>query len=301
MPTHPISAPVFNLAEVQRDHIATRCVCCGNVHLKSSPAVLMPFVAHRALGWKPVVIDESWGLATIPKGNALSICNSLYCPECGLVFLDIRFSNNELDNLYRDYRGADYTALRDYYEPGYAKRNALLDSGAPHIAANEAFLKPHLTFPLRILDWGGDTGRNTPFKDCNEVFDIYDISGKPVIDGARSVSHLTALGTDYNLIVCNAVLEHVPYPSDVLNDIKRVMRKDTILYVELPFEDLMLSEEDLPHLRKRHWHEHVNFFSQHSLKRLLGGCGLTILAIDRHRLEVGGKPLHVFQVACILA
>jgi hypothetical protein len=46
--------------KLKKERIATQCVCCGSENLKSSPAVLMPFVAHRTFGWKPAVIDKSW-------------------------------------------------------------------------------------------------------------------------------------------------------------------------------------------------------------------------------------------------
>ena len=42
---------------IKRERIATCCVCCGSDVLKSEPAVLMPFVAHRTFGWYPIVID----------------------------------------------------------------------------------------------------------------------------------------------------------------------------------------------------------------------------------------------------
>jgi hypothetical protein len=109
--------------------IATSCVCCEGQNLDKSPAILMPFVAHRAFGWAPVTIDESWGLKTVSEGLAYSLCNSLLCRDCGLVFLDIRFDNEALSRLYADYRGEDYIHLRDTYEPGYRSRNDDLQQG----------------------------------------------------------------------------------------------------------------------------------------------------------------------------
>ncbi len=66
--------------------IATACPCCGGEALTRSPAVLMPFVAHRAFGWQPVEITPDWGLRTIPTGLAYPLCNSVQCEGCGLVF-----------------------------------------------------------------------------------------------------------------------------------------------------------------------------------------------------------------------
>ena len=42
--------------------IARRCIYCDHDAPESSPAIVMPFVAHRALGYAPVEITRDWGL-----------------------------------------------------------------------------------------------------------------------------------------------------------------------------------------------------------------------------------------------
>ena len=244
----------------RRERIATECVCCGCRKLSKSPAILMPFVAHRVFDWRPVEIDLSWGLRTVIDGHAYSICNSLCCDDCGLLFLDIRFSEAELVSLYNNYRDQEYTNLRDFYEPGYKDRNTSLCSGIDYIPEIEDSLSPLLPSPVRLLDWGGDTGKNTPFKKSGALIHIYDISNQPVVSGAESVDKTTALETEYDLIVCSNVLEHVPYPSDLLLDIKTVMRGHTVLYLEVPYENVIRTSLDYAGalINKRHWHEHIN-------------------------------------------
>ncbi len=283
---------------LKRERIATQCVCCGSKNLLSSPAILMPFVAHRAFGWEPVTVDESWGLLTIKNGHAYSICKSLYCGDCEFLFLDIRFSESELSNLYDDYRGAEYNSLRESYETGYTLRNDILNESISYNQDIEDFLKPHLIFPISILDWGGDTGKNTPFKNINEAFDIYDISNKDVIEGARKVSRSEAHSKKYKLIVCSNVLEHVPYPSDLLFDIKKSMNKESILYIEVPLENLVLNNKDDLHLLKKHWHEHINFYSEKSLYSLVLNIGLEVIDLKRLQTTSGAESLCFFQVAC---
>ena len=145
----------FKLNDLKRERIATQCVCCGSKTLKSSSAILMPFVAHRVFGWKPVQINDSWGLKTIRNGTAYSICNSLFCSDCSFLFLDIRFSDAELNALYDGYRNQQYTELRETYEPGYKLRNDSLNAGVSYITEIEMFLTPHLSFPVSIRDRGG--------------------------------------------------------------------------------------------------------------------------------------------------
>lgn len=286
----------------KRERIATECVCCASQALRKSPAILMPFVAERAFGWRPVEIDDSWGLQTIKNGHAYSICNSLFCDDCGLLFLDIRFSEAELNNLYDGYREQRYADLRDFYEPGYKQRNASLNEGINCIPEIEEFLTPHLAFPTRILDWGGDTGKNTPFRGRRSLLHIYDISNKPVVDGAELVDQATAFSTQYDLINCSNVLEHVPYPSQLIMDMKNAMNKETILYLEVPCEEIIRSgdgDKQL-HLKKRHWHEHINFFNQESLRRLVNRCGLHVIGMREIGVAAGAGLSFHFQIACKL-
>jgi hypothetical protein len=247
------------------ERVATRCVCCDSQNLASSPAILMPFVSHRALNCPPAVIDESWGLKTIPNGTAYQLASSLLCEDCGLLFLNIRFSDLEMNRLYRNYRDEEYTELREQYEPGYRIRNQCLLEGGTYLDVVEDFLKPYVTNNFTVLDWGGDTGKNTPFKSVAQHVDIYDVSGIDPAPGITRVDKHTATTKKYSLIVCMQVLEHTPFPETVLLDIKKAMSEKTILYLEVPNEDLIRSGTPNPQAAKRHWHEHINFFSHKSI------------------------------------
>jgi len=286
------------------DHVASHCVCCGGANLQRSPAVLMPFIAHRIYQWEPVLIDESWGLQTISGGHAYSLCHSLLCLDCHLLFLDIRFSNAEISRLYKDYRGLEYTELRDRYEPGYKTRTEGLTQGINYLDAVETFLAPHLPKTIAVLDWGGDTGVNTPFKhgDANSI-DLYDISGAETTGRIRKVSRQTAAQNRYDLIVCSNVLEHVPYPKDLLADIQSMMQVSTVLYLEVPRENLIRDNPDPSTLlrKKRHWHEHVNFFSERALMALLRSAGLSVLSFKIQDIFSEGKLHSQFMIACTAA
>lgn len=281
--------------------IADRCVCCGSPQLSASPAVLMPFVAHRALGWAPVQIDASWGLQTLATGHAYSICNSLLCAHCELLFLDMRFSDDAMARLYHDYRGPAYTQLRTHYEPGYTQRNDRLNQGVGYLDQIERFLAPWLPAgTLQVLDWGGDTGTNTPFKQRAARFDIFDISDKPTVAGARRVTQREAESGHYHLVVCSNVLEHVPYPAALLHDMRQCTSQETVVYIEVPCEALVLAHPNpAERLRsKRHWHEHVNFFSERALRALADQAGLDVVALQILEVPDAENPARLFQLAC---
>ena len=278
--------------------LAKRCVACDGDRLEHAPAVLMPFVADRIFGWRPTEISPEWGLRDIPAGNACSICKTMMCEDCGMLFLDMRFDDEEMAALYADYRGEAYTTARDRFEPGYAARNAIMLEGSAYIDQIEAILEPYLGARPRVLDWGGDTGVNTPFRSRAMQHDVYDISNRPMVKGARAID-LDAVKTNvYDLIVFSNVLEHVPYPRESLREIANAMRPETILYVEVPHEEVVrVSDDPAQRLnRKRHWHEHINFFTPSALDAVFADVGLGIIERKSHPVTAGGKDSHVFSI-----
>lgn len=278
--------------------LAKRCVACDGERLGHVPAVLMPFIADRIFGWRPTQISPEWGLRDMPAGMACSICKTMMCEDCGMLFLDMRFDDEEMAALYGDYRGEAYTADRDRFEPGYAARNAIMLEGSDYIDQIEAILEPYLAPRPRVLDWGGDTGVNTPFRSRAAQLDIYDISSRPMVQGARAVDPDAVKTNVYDLIVFANVLEHVPYPRESLREIANAMRPETTLYVEVPHEEVVRIWDDPAQRldRKRHWHEHINFFTTSALDAVFRDVGLNVIERQSLAVTAGGKDVHVFSI-----
>jgi len=270
--------------------LAKRCVACDGDRLGHVPAVLMPFVADRIFGWRPTEISPEWGLRDIPAGMACSICKTMMCEDCGMLFLDMRFDDEEMAALYADYRGEAYTRERDRFESGYAARNAIMLEGSAYIGQIEAILEPYL---------GVLTPVSPPQSSTRAMqHDVYDISNRPMVEGARSVDLDTVKASVYDLIVFSHVLEHVPYPRESLREIANAMRQETILYVEVPHEEVVrLSENPAQRLdRKRHWHEHINFFTPSALDAVFEDVGLSIIERQSFPIAAAGKNSHVFSI-----
>ena len=278
--------------------IARRCVSCESDQLNHAPAVLMPFIAYRVYGWEPIEIKPEWGFRDVAAGHACCVCNSMLCQSCGMLFLDIRFDDEEMNALYDDYRGEAYSAMRARFEPGYEMRNAILLRGSTYMAVVEDFIRPHISDAPRVLDWGGDTGVNTPFRGVAGAHHIYDISNRPVVEGGRVVRPEDIAANDYDLFVFSNVLEHVPSPRTSLREIASKMKRETVLYVEVPHEDVVRLIEDPGERlqRKRHWHEHINFFTQDAIDALFRDVGLTTIDRISHPVSAGGKDSHVFSI-----
>lgn len=293
-----IDCPIFDFSTIRRERIADQCVCCGNTELLRSPAILMPFVACRVFGWEPVLITDDWQLKTINNGSAYSVCSSLLCNECNFLFLDIRFSEYELRKLYQDYRGESYTKLRDKYEPGYLSRNNSLNRKIGYIKKIEDFISPHISNNPSILDWGGDTGKNTPFQGKSSQIYVYDISNKETVPGVKRIEKSEISKHQFDLIVCSNVLEHLPYPSDTIMDICKAAKDQTKIYIEVPLEEIMHKGGSEQHKAKKHWHEHINFFSEKSLAKLLTNTGLTVENSRTITTTIAGKQAHLIQFLC---
>jgi len=107
------------------------CLCCGSRDLIANPAIWMPFIADRAMGLPPMEITDAMQLRTIKKGTGYALCKSLFCKSCGHLFANYRFDDEEMSQLYKDYRGREYCSLRAQYEPGYASQNSALHAKSP--------------------------------------------------------------------------------------------------------------------------------------------------------------------------
>lgn len=282
------------------ERIASRCICCNGDQLRKSPAILMPFVAKRVFDWEPVEITEAWGMKTLRLGMAYSLCNSLQCRACGALFLDIRFSDAEMARLYSGYRDADYTALRERFEPGYTTFNDALAERATYLPQIEAMIGLHLGGPPHVLDWGGDTGLNTPFRDNAASLSVHDISGLTLADGVAAVDRKGMAEARYDLVVCSNVLEHVPAPAILLDDIVAVMSSETLLYLEVPRESYMIQNDGVENLAvgKKYWHEHINFFTEMSIRILTNRQGLVIVHFEILETEIYGRTGQLFCVIC---
>lgn len=276
----------MNDLSVTPEPIASRCICCAGQHLDKSSAVLMPFVAKRVFGHEPVEITADWGLRDLRPGMAYTLCNSLQCQHCGALFLDYRFTDAQMASLYQGYRDEQYTREREHYEPGYAAVAGHYQGRAAYLEAVETWLARYVPTNPAVLDWGGGDGVNSPFRNQHALLHVHDISAVEVVPEAQRVGVESLETGRYDLIVCSQVLEHVPSPLRLIEQIMPVLGAKSLLYLEVPHEALIRENPASLALAglKRHWHEHINFFTETALHCLLERAGLEVL--DSHLLPV---------------
>jgi predicted SAM-dependent methyltransferase len=254
------------------------CNCCDSSNISKSPGILMPFMAKMIFDYDVYNLNDDWKLYGFENSKIYFPCKSVQCQECGFLFSDIRFDDEELENLYCFYREKKYLEIRESFEPEYLSKNDYIEKNMNFVDKVELFLD-FVENKSNVLDWGGDQGKNTPFRDLSQKIFIYDLSNKELSDKCKKINYSELKDNDYNIIVCSHVLEHVSYPKNLLNDIKNFMNEDTILYIEVPCEKLVYDNPDSfqLHENKKHWHEHINFFTYLSLHKLFESCGLSIV------------------------
>lgn len=130
-----------------------------------------------------------------------------------------------------------------------------------------------------VLDWGEGNGINTPFLGQSSTLHIHDISAVPCVLGAEPANPAYFGHRHYDLVACSQMLEHVPYPLELIETMLPSLGAETLLYLEVPHEALM---REFPHsrelaARKHHWHERINFFSSDALIR----CRQRIQAVGK--------------------
>lgn len=276
------------------------CVCCESKKLDKNSSVIVPFVMNRIFAWDMEIVDESWGLKDIKQGNLYQRSDSLQCKSCGHLFSSVRFDDDEMEKLYLDYRNDEYVNTRERFESGYKNINEKLKQGYSYKNKIEKFLSKHLkNKKKKILDFGGDSGKNTPFvDDKNSKVFVYDISNNETIKKVQKVDKKELNKYDYDLIVCAQVLEHLSFPKKIIKDIKKYGTNDTLFYFEVPFERLILEHKKSSFLYKRHWHEHINFFTKKSLCTLLEKEDLEVLETKKFKIDFNNSEIFILGVVC---
>jgi SAM-dependent methyltransferase len=192
------------------------------------------------------------------------------CRECGFIYVNPRPPEESIDELYRD-RDAD--GVIAFYE-----RMATPSVLASYQRKLE-YLEKRLPGQGRLLDFG-----------CAAAFVVeaaaergWDAHGVDLGDwvlkaaakrGVRNIhiGHLADLSFPdghFDAIYAAQILEHVPSPPDVLAELRRLLRPDGLLYVDVPNNrtlSILLGLDDFELNLPPH---HLNYFTPATLRLLL--------------------------------
>ncbi len=287
---------------------AEECISCGNRRLEEFlhyPAVISPFIAAYVL-----------------KTQA-ALTYLLECNHCSCRFFAMRFNEIEIGDLYRNYRGEQYFQIRHQYEFWYSKKiNDSIGHDVTEIQRRQHRVKNYLKDKIdvaainTVLDFGGDKGQFIP-ADLGKERYVFEISGVESVAGVTVIASEPALmQQQFDFIMLCHVLEHYSNPSDCLDNIKKIAKKnESVVFIELPYErydlrfvtshrfykkylqwiiqfkrlfsvfdffstTVRLKLNFIPPLGFMRLHEHISFFNEKSLTALLEKNGFSIIHCD---------------------
>jgi len=269
----------------------SQCVICdGSIH-RLKRALVAPFLAKRIWNLAPFSVDL------------------VECESCGFMFYNPRLDDADLRLLYRNYRSEEYQQTRYASEPWYtAEFNASLASGSAY-EFRRSRLAPVLRRHVgerrigRILDYGGDRGDLVVgLFDGAEVL-VYDISGVPAAAGVKATNDPALCRAD--LIINSNVLEHVGLPRLLVSEIFQAAPEGGLVFLEVPCENPVGATRILRRIAQigimaiarpalarfifrpaslYMMHEHINYFSERSLTKLMRSCGGTVISAGTYSL-----------------
>ena len=266
--------------------LVEHCVICGARITGKRLAQFAPFIAHRVFDYPicRVQFGSEWLFPPL-------LTNMAKCDQCNFIFSQLRFDDDEMGRIYRDYRGPEYTSVRDQFEPGYAQINPLIGNSETEVSVRQAAMHDFFKDVVdpatisSVLDYGGDKGQHIPHMFAGARRYVYDISNIDTVEGVEVVNNLNRMERVDFVIISN-VLEHVPYPGDLMRDIKKVCGRNTILFLDVPLE--MPDEADTPiEAAPGVFHEHINYFTTRSLEVLARTHGFRPLKAATIPLDLG--------------
>lgn len=244
-------------------------------------------------------------------------CHLLHCEQCNFYYYDIRPDEKEMAAYYSGYRSSVYQMQRQSFEKTYNHAyNEMIGNSPDEVASRIANLERVLagngvSVSTDVLDYGGNDGRFIPPGITGSKY-CFDISNNATVEGVSGIDETGLISRRFGLVLLCHVLEHIPYPVEIVQRAASLLRGDGYLYIELPSEMSIVNmikgksrsfSGMLVGLLKRSrptwilpkmsfgvspgFHEHVNFFTPCSLEKLLASEGLELLEAGEKRLDFG--------------
>jgi 2-polyprenyl-3-methyl-5-hydroxy-6-metoxy-1,4-benzoquinol methylase len=203
------------------------------------------------------------------------------CESCGHVFMNPQFSAEQITELYRDRNTDDLTAIYS--------RIAASPSVIAEYDRKLALLEDALPGRGRLLDFA--CGSGAFFERAQQRG--WDAHGTELGEWARhaaarrqlqnlhvgTLSDLAFPSSSFDVVYAAQVFEHLPHPAEELAEIRRILRPNGVLYVDVPNyrtlsivlgrDDFMLNEPP----------QHVNYFSPATLRDMLTRNGFDVTKV----------------------
>jgi hypothetical protein len=165
-----------------------------------------------------------------------SLSNYSFCNNCNIGYFTKRYTNEEMNLIYKDYRGTKYFETRNKWEKWYDREFFSNESSSSFALERKLMIEDFVTSKIdfkieTVLDVGGDKGQYIPNFDSRTKRYVVDPSNRELAHGVKRLNSLEDI-EKCDLILYSHVLEHVSFP---LQEVVNLLRKCKALYIEVPF------------------------------------------------------------------
>lgn len=247
---------------------------------------LAPCGASTAATAPCPVCAENVGLVVASKDRQGSPLKTISCVRCGLVRIDPLPTPEELQRFYereyrRRYKGVRQPKLKHVYRSGVLAAERL------HRLAG------HLREHAKVLDVGcgsgewlyalGATGRRAVGIEADPAYSAFGRHEYGVEIRTGPLSAQVMPGEKFDCVTLFHVLEHLPNPVEVLEQIHRWTSDDSVLVIEVPNINSIHQ-----HPGKRFHYAHVLGFTPESLAYTVhkSGWGLVEFSLDAYERNI---------------
>ncbi len=216
----------------------------------------------------------------------------------------MRFDEDELNNIYKDYRAESYKFDRGVFESAYASINDLLGKSAIEVAERVKNLSTliHDYLDIKnlktIIDYGGDSGQFIPRELLNSKCYLYDPSSSVPMENIIKIQEAAKL-PHADFIMCCHTLEHVSYPLELLNAIATLLNPNGYIYIEVPLEVPDLPALSFDHISK-YVHEHINAFTTKSIAALISNANIKLTPITIQIKKIKTESFGVTNIISVI-
>jgi hypothetical protein len=165
-----------------------------------------------------------------------SLSKYSFCNHCNIGYFTRRYTNDEMNLIYKDYRGTKYFETRNKWEKWYDNDFFTNENSSSFALVRKSMIEDFVISKIdykieTVLDVGGDKGQYIPnFENTTKRY-VVDPSNRELAHGVKRLNTLDDI-EKCDLILYSHVLEHVSFP---LEEVANLLKKCKALYVEVPF------------------------------------------------------------------
>ena len=207
------------------------------------------------------------------------------CKNCGFVYADNIPSQNEFNKYY-----AEMSKYEFNYNDGVVSSDYI-----NHFKKIFNFLSPYIKDKnARIFDIGCSTGCLLSLFKQNGYSNLLGVDPSPscvstvkeLYDIEATVNNISNFDNNvkFDVIILSAVLEHFADFNDSMQKIKSLLKDQGLLFIEIPDAERFYSYIFTPF--QQFSIEHINYFSQYSVKNLLSKFSFEIIEMKKNENRI---------------